>query len=474
MKKNRGDSEYPNLVFVFADQMRGMSMGCAGDPNVLTPNMDKMAEEGVRFSHAYANNPVCTPSRACMLTGRHSISNRTVTNDLPMPENEITFGEILKQAGYRTGYVGKWHLDGIPRSKFTPPGACRHGFDYWAVWNCSHDYFNGKVYCDTPEPVQLSGYEPEAQTDLALKFLHENADEPLCLFLSWGPPHDPYHQVPEKYRQLYDPERLELPPNVPETPDFSQAPLGRMDSESGMRRTIADYYAAITALDEQLGRILSTIDELNIAENTIVVFTSDHGDMLFSQGSFKKQQPYEESINIPLITRWNGKIPKGIVSDTLFSTVDFLPTLLSAMNIEQPKDVEGIDLSYALRGEKGKDPDSVFLMDLVPMDEGIRLGISEWRGVRTKRHTYARWIDGRDWVLFDNDLDPYQLKNLIDDPDAISIKQAMEVELQKQMDQIGDKGLDWQNLLKTLGLVDLWNLREKEMHPNDPRIIRKE
>jgi len=463
--------EHPNLIFVFADQMRGMSMRCAGDPNVLTPNMGKMAEEGVRFSNAYTNCSVCTPARACMLTGRYPISNLTITNDLPMPENEITFGEVLKQAGYRTGYVGKWHLDGIPRNKFTPLGAGRHGFDFWAVWNCSHDYFNGKVYLDTPEPVQLSGYEPEAQTDLALKFIHENANNPFCLFLSWGPPHDPYYQVPERYRQLYDPEVLKLLPNVPENPDLSHAPLGHKDSEAGIRRTIADYYSAITALDDQLGRILNAIDDLHLAENTIVVFTSDHGDMLFSQNSVKKQQPYEESISIPLITRWKGHIPNSIVSDILFSTVDFLPTLLSIMDIEQPEGIEGIDLSYALCGEKGNEPDSVFLMDLVPMDEGIRLGINEWRGIRTKRYTYARWLDGRDWVLFDNDIDPYQLNNLINDPDATLIKQAMEKELKKWMKHTGDEGLDWQSLIKKLNLVELWNLREKEMHPNDPRII---
>jgi arylsulfatase A-like enzyme len=461
----------PNLIFVFADQMRGMSMRCAGDPNVLTPNMDKMAEEGVRFSNAYTNCPVCTPARACMLTGRYPISNLTITNDLPMPDNETTFGEVLKQAGYKTGYVGKWHLDGIPRNKFTPIGASRHGFDFWAVWNCSHDYFNGKVYLDTPEPVQLNGYEPEAQTDLSLKFIHENADEPFCLFLSWGPPHDPYYQVPEKYRQLYDPEKLKLLPNVPETPDLSHAPLGRKDYESGIRQTVADYYSAITALDDQLGRILNAIDDLHLAENTIIVFTSDHGDMLFSQNSFKKQQPYEESISIPLITRWKGHIPDGVVTDTLFSTVDFLPTLLSMMDIKQPDNIEGIDLSHALRGENGNGPDSVFLMDLVPMDEGIRLGINEWRGIRTKRYTYARWLDGRDWVLFDNDIDPYQLNNLINDSNAIPIKQAMEKELGKWMKHTGDEGLDWQNLIKKLNLVDLWNLREKEMHPNDPRII---
>lgn len=465
------EKKQPNLIFVFADQMRGMSMGCSGDPNVITPNMDKMADEGIRFSHAYANCPVCTPSRATILTGRYPIAHKTITNDLPMPESEITFGEVLKQAGYKTGYIGKWHLDGIPRDKFTPLGNARHGFDYWAVWNCSHSYFDGKVFLDTPDVIKLEGYEPEAQTDLTLDFIRKNADNPFCVFLSWGPPHDPYYQVPEKYRQLYDPEMLKLPANIPDDSDISRAPLGGKDAEGGMRRMLADYYSAITALDEYLGRIIATVDELGLAEDTIIVFTSDHGDMLFSQNSFKKQQPYEEAINIPLIVRWKGQIPSGRLSDTLFSTADFLPTLLSLMNIEHPKGIEGFDLSWVLNREKGDEPDSVFLMDLVPMDEGIRLGIDEWRGVHTKRYTYAQWLDGRDWILYDNEKDPYQLNNLINNPDIEHIKQALKAEMQKWMERTGDKGLDWRELIKSLNLTELWNTRERFMHPNDPRII---
>lgn len=465
------NSEKPNLIFVFADQMRGMAMGCAGDPNAITPNMDKMAEEGIMFSNAYANNPVCTPSRACMLTGRYPITNRTITNDLPMPEDEITFGEVLKKEGYKTAYIGKWHLDGIPRDVFTPRGKRRHGFDYWAVWNCAHDYFNGKLFFDLQEPFSLKGYEPISQTDIALDFIKRNSDQPFCLFLSWGPPHDPYHQVPEEYRQLYDPDKLKLPPNFLINSDFSKYPLSRLDSENGAKRILADYYSAITALDHQLGRIINIVDELKLAENTIIVFTSDHGDMLFSQSSVKKQQPYEESINIPLIIRWKGHIQKGIVSDILFSTVDFLPTLLSAMNIEHPEGIEGFDLSWTLFDEDGYSPDSIFLMDLVPMDEGVMLGINEWRGIRTKKYTYAKWIDGNDWVLFDNESDPYQLNNLVDNKDMSSIKKNLELELQRWMRQTNDDGLNWRDLITQLGLVDLWNLREMAMHPNNPRLI---
>jgi len=268
------DMHHPNLLLVFADQMRGMDMGCAGNPDVMTPTMDRLAEEGVTFTHAYANCPVCTPSRAMLLTGRYPISCRTVANDLPLPPQYPGIGALAKEAGYSTGYIGKWHLDGVPRSRFTPPGERRHGFQYWAAWNCAHAYFDGKYYRDTPEPVAIEGYEPAGQTDLAIRFLQEHAQKPFCLVLSWGPPHDPYDQVPEQYRRMYPPEKIRLRANVKPT-----AP-GRRDLSGGAdpREVIAGYYAHITALDHQLGRLLDELERLRLSDNTIVVFTSDHGD----------------------------------------------------------------------------------------------------------------------------------------------------------------------------------------------------
>ena len=219
----------PNLLFVFADQMRGMDMGCAGNFQVLTPNMDRMASEGTLFVNACANCPVCTPSRATMLTGRYPLSHRAVANDLPLPSSEVTIAEILRDVGYRTGYIGKWHLDGVPRDKFTAPGPRRHGFEFWAAWNCAHDYFHGRLYADTPEPIELKGYEPVGQTEVAIEFLEENGDRPFCLFLSWGPPHAPYAQVPERYKALYDPSQVQLRPNFSPEP-----PPGFRDISAGL------------------------------------------------------------------------------------------------------------------------------------------------------------------------------------------------------------------------------------------------
>ena len=458
----------PNLLFVFADQMRGMDMGCAGNFQVLTPNMDRMASEGTLFVNACANCPVCTPSRATMLTGRYPLSHRAVANDLPLPSSEVTIAKILRDVGYRTGYTGKWHLDGVPRDKFTPPGPRRHGFEFWAAWNCAHDYFHGKLYADTPEPIELKGYEPVGQTEVAIEFLEENGDRPFCLFLSWGPPHAPYAQVPERYKALYDPSQVQLRPNFSPEP-----PPGFRDISAGLdpKETIACYWAHITALDEQLGRLLDALKELHLDEDTIVVFTSDHGDMLWSQGTTKKEQPWEESIRIPLIIRWKGRVPSGRRCDALISTVDFAPTLLGLMGLEVPRYMEGRDLSHIVLGKEGPEPESIFLTEPVIVDQGLRQGIREWRGVRTKRYTYARWADGEGWLLYDNEADPYQLENLIDSPELSPLRRELEYVLRGWLERTGDPCLPWEENIRNLGLSELWNARERELHPEDPRLL---
>jgi len=457
----------PNLLFVFADQMRGMDMGCAGNPEVHTRAMDQLAAEGVRFTHAYANCPVCTPSRGMMLTGLYPISCRTIANDLPLPADVHGIGHLTRDAGYRTGYVGKWHLDGVPRSRFTPPGPRRHGFDYWAVWNCSHAYFDGKVYLDEPTPVPLPGYEPEGQTDLALEFIRKQDDRPFCLFLSWGPPHNPYEQVPERYLDMYDPQAITLRPNVR---PIAPGPRG-LSRQKDPQTTIAQYYAQITALDDQLARLLAALDELGLSEDTIVVFTSDHGDMLWSQGRSRKQQPWEESSNIPFLIRWPGSVPTGLECSQLFSVADMAPSLLSLMAVDSPLDMEGCDLSHAMLGDHVAGPSSVFMMDVVTMDEAHHQGLREWRGLRTRTHTYARFADGEPWLLYDNEADPYQLANLIDDPQASSTRAALEQELQEWLDRCHDDCAPWHEHVRRLGLVELWNARERELHPRGPRLL---
>jgi len=450
----------PNLLFVFADQMRGFDMACAGNPDVRTPNLDRLSREGMMFEEAVANIPVCTPSRGTMLTGLYPLAHRAVANDLPLAVGVPGLGTLARAAGYRTGYVGKWHLDGVPRLRFTPPGPRRHGFDFWAVCNCAHRYFAAQYFRDTPEPVRIEGYEPVGQSDLALEFLEQDDPRPFCLVLSWGPPHNPYRDVPEEYLALYPPDALTLRPNVPRDCDRRRAAT-----------ELAGVYAHITALDAQLGRLLDALDRTGRADDTIVVFTSDHGDMLWSHGRTRKQQPFEESIRIPFLIRWPGRIPAGARSRALLSTVDFAPSLLSLMGIGPENSIQGADLSAVMRGEAADGPEATLLMDLVTVDEGRRSGLREWRGLRTATHTYARFADGEPWVLFDNAADPFQRRNLVHVPAHRRLRARLEAELERRLRAVNDRCVPWDALIRRMGLVAEWNARERELHGGRGRFL---
>ena len=204
----------PNILLILPDQMRGSAMGCMGNPDVRTPNLDRLAREGVLFRRTYANVPVCCPARAILLTGTYPHVNGMVANDLRLRESEVTIAEILRDAGYRTGFVGKWHLDGGPRDPgFVPPGPRRQGFEFWAAYECSHRHFLPSYFRDTPDEIRIPKFEPEASCDFAVEFLKSQPDKkPFFLTVQMGPPHDRYG-APEGYMKQYDPEALTMRAN---------------------------------------------------------------------------------------------------------------------------------------------------------------------------------------------------------------------------------------------------------------------
>ena len=440
-----------NILLVFADQMRGQDMACAGNVQVRTPHLDRLAAGGTMMRRAYSNYPVCTPARGSLLMGCYPLRHRAFLNDLPIRTDLPSLGTLASQAGAAAGYIGKWHLDGVPRAKFTPPGPRRLGFDhYWAVHNCTHSYMNSFCYTQDAQPIPIPTYEPEYQTDLALAFLENNKDKPFCLVLSYGTPHNPYDRVPERYQALYPPEQIQLRPNVP--PDRAEQ----------ARKDIAGYYAHITALDEYVGKLLDKLDALQLAEQTLVVFTSDHGDMLHSLGRTRKQQPYEESISIPLIFRQGGTVPAGAVRDELIGLLDIAPTILGLAGLRVSETMQGKDLSAMIHG-RGKGREAILLADFCPVDEAGRLGVVEWRGLRTARHTYARDIRGP-WVLYDNQADPCQQHNLVDDPAHEPLRRQLEQAMQAALREVDDDFAPWQDYVRRYGLAGLWNARERELH----------
>ena len=418
----------PNLIFVTADQARAQSFGFMGNRQVHSPNFDRLARESVVFTESTSVCPICTPARAIWLTGRNPTSTGVISNDIQLPVGETSSAEVLKDVGYATGYVGKWHLDGPLRQGFTPPGPRRQGFDYWAAANICHHYTKAFYYRDSPEKIDIAGYQPDHETDLAIGFIENHRNKPFHLNLHWGPPHDPYI-VPEKYMQLYDPARIELRDNVM-VPDHIDP-----------RKMIAAYYAGISAVDWNMGRLMKALDDMALAENTILVFTSDHGDMLYSLGLTYKQWPYEECVRVPLLVRYPRRAEARKV-DSLISSVDIMPTMLSLCGAPIPDGVQGTDFAETVRGGEGPSPDAAMIMCVQPCARyHDRHGTPAWRGLRTRSHTYARFRN-EDWCLYDNEKDPFQRRNLFADryeePEVRALRQRLDATLQARLRAIGD------------------------------------
>jgi arylsulfatase A-like enzyme len=420
----------PNVVYVFADQWRAQATGYAGDPNVQTPHVDEMYGQCLNLPNAVSGWPVCSPYRGSLITGQYPHVHGVFCNDVCLNRGSISIAEAFKGAGYHTGYVGKWHLDGHGRTSFIPRER-RQGFEYWKVLECTHDYNESYYYGDTDEKLKWEGYDVFAQTRDAQQYIRDQAaNGPFALFLSWGPPHNPYETAPAEYNALYDPETLVLRPNV------------TAEMEETARKDLAGYYAHCTALDKCVGDLRQTLRERGIEDDTIFVFTSDHGDMLGSQGEMRKQRPWDESLRVPFLIQYPRVLGTDARSDELIiNSPDIMPTLLGLSGIDVPRTVQGTDYSPVLRGESNDRPEGALMSCLNPFGEWTRpKGGREYRGVRTTRHTYVRSLDGP-WLLYDNEADPYQMDNLCNTPDAASVQAHLEGLLNRILDDVGDEFL---------------------------------
>jgi arylsulfatase A-like enzyme len=434
----------PNILLILPDQMRASAMGCDGNKEVKTPHIDQLAAEGILFNRTYANVPVCCPARAILLTGTYPHINGMVANDLRLREEQVTLAEILHQAGYRTGFIGKWHLDGGPRDPgFVPPGPRRQGFDFWAAYQCHHRHFEPDYFRDTSERIVINKFEPEASCDFAVEFLRSQPKgQPFFLTIQMGPPHDPYG-APEEYLKRYDPAQLTPDPSwqpnseTRPTPKagLRRGPLANRFVPVGGKEEIAAYYAAITAIDDQVGRLLSVLKETGADHNTLILFTSDHGDMLGNHGLRRKRKPHDESARVPGILRWPARVPAAQRVDTLFSHVDMAPTLLALAGQPIPDSMQGTDLSRVALGETTVGPAAVLLQLFVPYTpDGV---LKPWRGLVTAQHTYARYEDSP-WVLFDHQADPHQLTNLATHPASAALQEKLDAQLTALMEKNAD------------------------------------
>jgi arylsulfatase A-like enzyme len=446
-----GGARRPNLVYVFADQLGYQHCGYTGNPKARTPRLDALAREGTSFRQMVVNQPVCSAYRATLMTGLYTTSHGLVINELRLRTDHDCLGHGLTRAGYQTAYIGKWHLYANelgnhfdPKNSFVPRGPNRLGFDgLWAAYNFHHENYGTYYHTESPEKVFYGQgvYEPDAQTGLAIDWLRQaRRDQPFAMFLSWGPPHDPWNDgnTPEAARRQFEGVEFPNPPNYRDENDPYADDGGRL--KPGERRQLEawrrNYYAQTTSLDDNLGRLLDALDAAGLRDDTIVIFTSDHGEMFGAHGRRAKNIFYEEAARVPFVVRWPSHVPAGATRDTLLSAVDLQPTLLSLLGLPVPKAAEGQDLSHRFLGQPGPEPEAVLMQGtgaVAAWQDGF-----EWRALRDARYTYAVYRRDRSELLFDHQADPHQLRNLVDDPAHRDALERLRRGLRERMEAIDD------------------------------------
>lgn len=427
-------SRRPNIVIVMADQWRAQDLGYAGNRQVITPNLNKLASESVNARFCVSTVSVCSPSRASLLTGQHAHTHGVFYNDRPLRNEAVTLAEVCQASGYKTGFIGKWHINGGLDKNYAPgrlapiPADRRQGFEYWRALECTHDYNNSPYYNEVNQRFVWQQYDAISQTDSAIAFMTRQRNAPFLLVLAWGPPHDPYQTAPKEYRQRYANTAIGLRPNVSVSDSLEAS------------RALRGYYAHINALDDCIGRLQQALKQTGQDENTIFVFTSDHGDMLYSHGQVNKQKPWDESIRIPFLLKY----PAGLSTssrnmDVPFTLTDVMPTLLSLSGLSIPGSVEGRDYASLFRKPRApREDDAALIACLVPFHQwNYARGGREYRGIRTPRYTYVRDLKGP-WLLFDNERDPYQLTNLANRPEVAKTQKQLETLLTRKLQETKD------------------------------------
>lgn len=452
-----------NLLFFFTDQQSWDMLGCNGNEGVLTPRIDEFAKTAVSFNHCVSNCPVCTPARGMILTGQHPLHNGAFTNDAQLLTGDTTsIAEVLSENGYDTCYIGKWHLYGGKRPRPIPPGPHRHGFDTFLSNNCTLDFRPEAAfyYDDEGNEQMLNEWEAYGQTRQAIEFIeNQPADRPFALFVSLHPPHDQgfhrgalrYQSIPELMNRV-DRSKITMRGNVKPRLTPPGRPADERSHEQFLSELLDDYhgyYAMVAGCDDCFGGVTDALARKGFEDNTVVTYTSDHGDLLASHGRpWTKSVPEDEAVRVPLLIRCPGLTAPGTRTDLLFGTLDFMPTLLSMLDLPNPSGLHGKDLSTAIANQ---DDDAVSEQPLFYFWPG-------WRGIYTKRYTYA-WdeFDGSNWldhrVLYDREVDPLQENNLFHstDPEVVALKADLHERSLRLLRKFDDPFIGGENTMRMLG-----------------------
>jgi len=413
-------------------------MSCTGDPNVETPNLDRLAAEGARFENACSTYPICVPTRFTFVTGEPAHSRYVPGIGWRMSPAERTIADALGEAGYHTAYTGKWHLSGIHRYHYsdedvdkgllqnrTPvPPELQGGFDRWQGFELRNAPFD-TVYFedDDPTPREVPGYQTDGLFHLAFEEIADRDDDPFFHVISVEPPHPPL-VAPEAYEERLVEREVDLHPNVPD---------GVVDED--LLSNLRSYYAMIENLDDNVGRLVSTLEAEDIREETVVVFLSDHGELLGSHGLYTKQHPYEESVGIPFVVAGPG-VEAGRVIAEPTCTEDWFPTICGLAGLDTAG-TPGTDLTPLVGGGRDSlDRPGVPLEFVAEHRPGAPYDDEPWRGFRTERYKYT--VKGgpsgaKPWQLFDLEDDPYEQDNLVENPDYEDVARELHGHLREHL-----------------------------------------
>lgn len=422
----------PNFLLIYTDDQRWDAMGVvqreqgekARFPWLRTPNMDRLAAEGVRFRNAFVVNSLCAPSRATFLTGRYGHFNGVVNNHTPFPESNVTFASLLRGAGYRTGYVGKWHMGA--------QSGQRPGFDYSASFIGQGKYYdcpvevNGKL-------TETKGWIDDVSTDYALGFLRENKEQPFALVLGYKTTHSPC-QPTEPHKDDYTGEQARPVPNLGINAVYNGG--GKRMVNAGPGGTVPanlGYFRTISSVDDSIGRVLKTLDELKLTQNTVVVFASDNGYYMGEHGLGDKRSAYDESLRIPFIVRYPPLKRSGGTADQMALNTDLAPTFLDYAGVPAPKEMQGRSLRPVLEGKTTDWRKAYFYAYFY--EKNYR--IPAVTAVRTDSAKLIRYPGHDEWTeLFDLRSDPYEIHNLIADPTAVGLRKDLEATYEREKNAV--------------------------------------
>ena len=451
----------PNILYIMADDHASHAISAYGSKINRTPNIDRIATAGLRFTNCFVTNSICTPSRACILTGKYShINGVPVFNRFD--GRQPTLAKYLQAAGYHTGMIGKWHLGSDPT-----------GFDYWNILP-GQGVYRDPVLIDRGQQKKHEGYVTDIITDLSLAFLKDRPkDKPFFLMCHHKAPHRPWQpdaQHAKKWENVQVPEPETFNDDYATRSDAAREATMRIDRDLNRtdlkrdpppglsaeklkkwkyQRYMHDYLACVESIDDNVGRLLDYLDTNGLAENTIVIYTSDQGFFLGDHNWFDKRFMYEESLRMPFVVRWPARIKPGTVNADMVLNVDFAPTLLDAAGLKVPGDIQGRSFLPLLRGEKPSDwrTSMYYRYYHYPQDHRVQ----PHYGVRTARYKLIYFNKIDQWELFDLDKDPCELKNVYADPNYAETVKTLKAEMYRLKKELKDDN-QFENALPPAGV----------------------